>query len=760
MGGEGYHIISMANNTMRRSSGFTIVELIVVISIVAVLAAITTLGYGAWQSSLKQNQVKSDLAAAAGAMEDARTFGDDYPLALPSSFTPSEGSEITLSVPGLNAYCIDGTIESDNSIEFYIDNLTRIEGAQEGTCAGRGVAVSLAAPASASIIGVSGTNLSLSWDVVAGATEYEIQCSPDQSYVVVLASATASGGGTNSYSFEDVDPAAMYYCRVRAVNAGAESAWTQTGSGTNDGTYGSLPVATSIEGYWATAPTGFLLEDGSAVSRTTYADLFAVIGTTHGAGDGSTTFNLPDSRGRTTVNKNASDAEFAAIGQKTGSKTEQLTTAQMPSHTHVQNAHDHNAGNAAPYVAANSPGTPVFSNAGSAFGFRYNTSVPSPSTTATNQDTGSSQAHDNIQPSIVKVSAIKYTSPSAGSRTLPAGTSLSGYWTTAPTGYLIEDGSAVSRTTYSTLFGTVGTTHGSGDGSTTFNLPNSQGRVAVNISSTDSEYNVLGEKTGAKREQITTAQMPSHTHVQDTHNHNGGFANPYVTSGAFGGTSVSSQAGSSFGYHLRAGSSATATNQNTGGGQDHNNIQPSIVKLVVIKYTDESGSGSQAVAVGTSVPGYWSVAPEGYLYEDGSAVSRSTYGALFDEIGTTFGAGDGSTTFNLPDSRGRIGVNKSNTDTEFDTIGEKYGSKTQTLTIAQMPSHTHVQDAHNHNGGGIVYMSDGNFGGTQTVTQNGLSYGFHISTHPSVVAVNQNSGSGSSHNNIMPSIAVRFVIKY
>lgn len=47
----------------------------------------------------------------------------------------------------------------------------------------------------------------------------------------------------------------------------------------------------------ATAPTGYLLCDGSAVSRTTYADLFAVLSTTYGVGDGSTTFNVPDARG-------------------------------------------------------------------------------------------------------------------------------------------------------------------------------------------------------------------------------------------------------------------------------------------------------------------------------------------------------------------------------------------------------------------------------------------------------------------------------
>ena len=57
------------------------------------------------------------------------------------------------------------------------------------------------------------------------------------------------------------------------------------------------PIGKTIDFRGATAPRGSLIEDGSAVSRTTYASLFSVIGTTYGAGDGSTTFNVPDSRG-------------------------------------------------------------------------------------------------------------------------------------------------------------------------------------------------------------------------------------------------------------------------------------------------------------------------------------------------------------------------------------------------------------------------------------------------------------------------------
>ena len=60
---------------------------------------------------------------------------------------------------------------------------------------------------------------------------------------------------------------------------------------------GGTPVGTLIYFAASTPPTGFLKANGAAVSRTTYADLFAVIGTTWGVGDGSTTFNLPDLRG-------------------------------------------------------------------------------------------------------------------------------------------------------------------------------------------------------------------------------------------------------------------------------------------------------------------------------------------------------------------------------------------------------------------------------------------------------------------------------
>ena len=70
--------------------------------------------------------------------------------------------------------------------------------------------------------------------------------------------------------------------------------------------------------------------------------------------------------------------------------------------------------------------------------------------------------------------------------------------TTAPTGWLICDGSAISRTTYATLFGVIGTTYGSGDGSTTFNLPNLKGKVPVGIDVNDDDFNLIGKTGGSK----------------------------------------------------------------------------------------------------------------------------------------------------------------------------------------------------------------------------------------------------------------------
>src|SRR6266576_3216195 len=83
-----------------------------------------------------------------------------------------------------------------------------------------------------------------------------------------------------------------------------------------------------------------------------------------------------------------------------------------------------------------------------------------------------------------------------------------------------------------------------------------------------------------------------------------------------------------------------------------------------------------------------SAAPTNWLICDGTAVSRSTFAALFAIIGTTYGAGDGSTTFNIPDMRGKIAVGKHTSGT-FQTLGQTGGEENHTLISGEMPVHNH-----------------------------------------------------------------------
>lgn len=83
-----------------------------------------------------------------------------------------------------------------------------------------------------------------------------------------------------------------------------------------------------------TAPTGWLICDGTNVSRTTYAALFAIVGVTYGVGDGTTTFALPNLKGKVPFGRNTADAAFDVLGETGGSATRQLITTNLPKHLH------------------------------------------------------------------------------------------------------------------------------------------------------------------------------------------------------------------------------------------------------------------------------------------------------------------------------------------------------------------------------------------------------------------------------------------
>jgi microcystin-dependent protein len=138
----------------------------------------------------------------------------------------------------------------------------------------------------------------------------------------------------------------------------------------------------------------------------------------------------------------------------------------------------------------------------------------------------------------------------------------------------------------------------------------------------------------------------------------------------------------------------------------------------------------------------WSTSnvPVGYLLCNGQEVSRVDYQALFDMIGTTYGAGDG-TTFNLPDLRDRspMGVNT------IVGLGDFEGERTHTLDIAEIPQHAHGQTIN-----GIAANSAGTSGG-------GFKYGAANSNNTSPAAT-LSAGSGDPHNNLHPVIGLNFII--
>lgn len=99
-----------------------------------------------------------------------------------------------------------------------------------------------------------------------------------------------------------------------------------------------VPPGTICAYAGATAPEGWLLCNGQAVSRVTYAALFAAVGNAYGAGDGTTTFALPNMKGTIAVGYDSSQAEFNELNKPGGAKTHALLASQIPSHTHVINS--------------------------------------------------------------------------------------------------------------------------------------------------------------------------------------------------------------------------------------------------------------------------------------------------------------------------------------------------------------------------------------------------------------------------------------
>ncbi len=166
---------------------------------------------------------------------------------------------------------------------------------------------------------------------------------------------------------------------------------------------------------------------------------------------------------------------------------------------------------------------------------------------------------------------------------------------------------------------------------------------------------------------------------------------------------------------------------------------------------------SALMPAGTVVPYAGTSTPANWLLCAGQAVSRSTYSTLYSALGTTYGTGDGSSTFNLPDLRGRTVAGKDNMNgsaasrltsgsaasIDGATLGTAGGAQEHTLTAAQsgLPAHSHTQGVVNNNSGGIE----------DNAPSNGASF-----TTTGTVA---SAPASAAHTNTQPTIVLNYIIK-
>jgi microcystin-dependent protein len=193
------------------------------------------------------------------------------------------------------------------------------------------------------------------------------------------------------------------------------------------------------------------------------------------------------------------------------------------------------------------------------------------------------------------------------------------------------------------------------------------------------------------------------------------------------------------------------------------------------------GSTPGFVPIGSIIPFGGGSPPSGWMLCDGSDVSRTTFAPLFAVIGTTFGSGDGATTFSIPDLRGNVAVGQDNlggiaagritsgnSGVNGATIGALGGSEllsTHTHSLTD-PGHKHSDTGHTHTmspiaisypltGGGLQGGGNYHFDFPESKVQSGMA---QLTSDPTGITISNTGGGGSA--NVQPSIITSYIIFY
>tara|TARA_R100001086_G_scaffold249596_1_gene189876 strand:+ start:924 stop:1490 length:567 start_codon:yes stop_codon:yes gene_type:complete len=177
-------------------------------------------------------------------------------------------------------------------------------------------------------------------------------------------------------------------------------------------------------------------------------------------------------------------------------------------------------------------------------------------------------------------------------------------------------------------------------------------------------------------------------------------------------------------------------------------------------YSGANLTGIEGIPTATIVPWSDSSIPTGFLECNGANVSRSTYSALFAIVGTTYGAGDGASTFGLPDLQDNLPVGKSGTKNVGSTGGANTVTTTgnvggttanATLSTSQLASHTHTYKGQGTPGGtpGILYHNPGTSTFAMSNTGSGTGHSHNMSAN----------FTGDATSVVQPYLALIYIIK-